>query len=204
MRLLLATHNHGKANEVRWLLKEIGWDVITLNEVAPGLIIPEEGKTFAENARIKARQGFALVKDWTLGEDSGLEVDVLGGQPGVLSARFGGEGATDRERNQRLLELIISFPDERRTARFRCVMCLIDPQGEEHFFEGVCPGKIAHTIRGSSGFGYDPIFIPEGYGLTFAELGQEVKNKISHRARALRQVMDYLKSRTGGKAAGGC
>ncbi len=194
MKLLFATRNQGKFREVKYLCEQAGWAAISLNDIGLDLSVKEDGATFAANAYKKARAAFELTKMWVLGEDSGLEVDALGGQPGIMSARFGGEGATDLERNQRLLEMIIAVPYEKRTARFRCVMCLINPQGEEKFFEGVCEGKIAHTIRGITGFGYDPIFIPEGYGFTFAELEWAVKNEISHRARALRQVIEYLKS----------
>ncbi|NPV13509.1 RdgB/HAM1 family non-canonical purine NTP pyrophosphatase [candidate division WOR-3 bacterium] len=197
MKLLFATRNQGKFREVKYLCEQAGLEAISLNDIGLDLSVKEDGETFAANAYKKARAAFELTKMWVLGEDSGLEVDALGGKPGIMSARFGGEGATDLERNQRLLEMIIAVPYEKRTARFRCVMCLISPQGEEKFFEGVCEGKIAHTIRGITGFGYDPIFIPEGYGFTFAELGWAVKNEISHRARALRQVIEYLKSING-------
>lgn len=197
MRLLFATNNQGKFREAKHLFDQANIETVILNDVCPNLIVREDGKSFAENAVRKARAAFEITRGWVLGEDSGLEVDALGGLPGVMSARFGGEEATDLERNRRLLEMIVAVPYENRTARFRCVVCLINPQGEERLFEGVCEGKIAHTVRGMSGFGYDPIFIPEGYGLTFAELGWAVKSQISHRARALRQVLEYLKSLDG-------
>lgn len=206
MRLLFATRNQGKANEIRQMLNDTtflchsgrgegisSWEVLTVNDVCPDLKIVEDGETFMENAQKKARVVYNATKFWTLSEDSGLEVDALGGKPGLISAGFGGEKATDYERNRRLLEMMIAVPDEQRTARFRCVMCLIDPTGSEKIFEGVCEGKIAHAIRGTLGFGYDPIFIPEGYNQTFAELGQTVKNKISHRAKTFRQVIEHLK-----------
>lgn len=195
MKILLATQNQGKANEARWIFKGSGWEVITLTDVCPELKIPEDGASYAENAQKKARAAFGRTGMWTLGEDSGLEVDALQGRPGIMSKRFGGEEATDLERNRQLLEMMIAVPESERTARFRCLVCLIDPQGSERFFEGVCEGRIAHTIRGGYGFGYDPVFIPEGYALTFAELGQKVKNLISHRARAFQQVLTYLNSR---------
>lgn len=197
MRLLFATHNQGKFREAKHLFDQANLEVVSLNDVCPNLIVKEDGKTLRENASKKARAAFEITGGWVLGEDSGLEVNALGGLPGIMSARFGGEEATDLERNRRLLEMIVAVPCENRTARFRCVVCLINPQGEESLFEGVCEGKIAHTVRGMNGFGYDPIFIPEGYGLTFAELGWAVKNQISHRARALRQVIEYLKSLSG-------
>lgn len=200
MRILFATRNPGKLQEARWLFQRIGWEVVGLAEMCPDLFVPEDGRTYLENARKKAQAAFARTRMWCLGEDSGLEVDALSGAPGVESRRFAGENATDFERNRRLLEMLIALPDERRTARFRCVVCLIDPEGGEEVFEGVCPGKIAHTIRGISGFGYDPVFIPSGYGFTFAELGVQVKNRVSHRARALEQVIDFLRRRTGSES----
>ncbi|MGQ9707513.1 MAG: RdgB/HAM1 family non-canonical purine NTP pyrophosphatase [bacterium] len=211
MKVLLATRNQDKANEVRWIFREGirpesyqhsgGWEVVTLNDVCPDLKISEDGASYAENAQRKARAAFGRTGMWTMGEDSGLEVDALNGGPGIMSARFGGEEATDLERNRRLLEMMIAVPESERTARFHCVVCLIDPQGVEQIFEGVCKGRIAHTIRGVFGFGYDPVFIPEGYGLTFAELGQTVKNRISHRAKAFQKVQAYMLSRLNSECA---
>ncbi len=193
MKILFATDNQGKLNEVRWILHDTGWQLISLSDINYSADIPETGQTYYDNAVIKARAGFSIYKSWTMAEDSGLEIDALGGKPGVLSARFFPPDVTYFERNRRILELIISVPTEKRTACFRSVVCLIDPTGEERYFEGVCRGRIAHTIRGGYGFGYDPIFIPDGYGLTFAEMGQEIKNRISHRARAIRQMVQFLK-----------
>jgi XTP/dITP diphosphohydrolase len=130
---------------------------------------------------------------WVLAEDSGLEVDALGGEPGVRSARYAGEGATAADLIRKVLGRMVSVRDDQRTARFRCVMCVIDPEGRETCFEGRCEGRIAQSARGSSGFGYDPIFIPDGYDQTFAELGLAVKGKISHRARAMQQVITFLR-----------
>lgn len=195
MKILFATHNQFKANEVRQIFQGNNYEVLTLNEVCPELKITEDGSTFAENARKKARTAFTRTGMWTLGEDSGLEIDALNGLPGIMSARFIREDATDIERNRRILLMMIAVPEEKRTARFRCVVCLIEPGGKEEIFEGVCEGRIAHTIRGIHGFGYDPIFIPEGYTQTFAELGQGVKNRISHRARAFQKVLNYLQTR---------
>ncbi len=195
MKILFATRNQGKANEVRQLLGKNGWEVVTLNEVCAEIKIIEDGSTYAENARNKARVTFAQFRMWTLGEDSGLEIDALAGAPGIMSARFLGEEATDLERNRRILDKMIAVPEEKRTARFRCVVCLIEPEGQEQVFEGICEGRIAHTIRGVYGFGYDPVFIPEGYTLAFAELGQVVKNRISHRAKAFQKVLNYLQTR---------
>jgi XTP/dITP diphosphohydrolase len=157
--------------------------------------VDEDGATFEENARKKARAATGLGVGWVMAEDAGLEVDALGGEPGVRSARYCGPDATDADRMRKVLERMIAVPDEKRTARFRCAMCIIDPDGEEVVLEGRCHGRIAHTARGNAGFGYDPVFMPDGHGRTFAELGMDVKHRISHRARALRKVVSYLATR---------
>ncbi len=194
MKLLLATRNCNKVIEMRQALEGSGWHVISLSDVQGVPEVEEDGVTFEENALKKARTAARFSGLWTLAEDSGLEVDALGGEPGVRSARYAGEGATDAERIRKLLGRLVAVRDERRTARFRCVMCLVDSTGKERCFEGHCEGRIAHAARGSSGFGYDPIFIPDGYDRTFAELGFGVKGRISHRARALQQVIAYLRN----------
>ncbi len=176
-------------------LRRAGWTIVALDQFPDFPAIEEDGRTFEDNARKKARAAAALGSDWTLAEDAGLEIDALNGEPGVMSARYAGEQATDTERVRKVLDRMIAVPDERRTARFRCVMCLVGPDKEETLFTGMCSGRISHTPRGTAGFGYDPIFIPDGYGLTFAELGLDVKHRISHRARALRKVIEYLRRR---------
>jgi len=195
VRLVAATRNPGKLAEIQTLLDGAGWHVAALDDVSPAAVLGEDGLSFEENARQKARAAFAAVKTWVLAEDSGLEVDALEGDPGVMSARYCGPDASDAERNRVLLERIVAVPDEKRTARFRCVACVIDPAGNEALFEGACAGRISHHQRGRAGFGYDPIFIPDGFSRTFAELGAETKDRISHRAQALRQVADYLRGR---------
>jgi XTP/dITP diphosphohydrolase len=171
-----------------------GWQVVMLSDIADAPEVKEDGVTFQENAIKKARSAARGSGLWTLAEDSGLEVDALGGEPGVKSARYAGQGAGDPDRIRKVLDRLASLPAERRTARFRCVMCLVDPAGNEDCFEGRCEGRIAGEARGTAGFGYDPIFVPEGYDQTFAELGLGVKNRISHRARAMQQVIEYLRS----------
>jgi XTP/dITP diphosphohydrolase len=192
MKLLLATRNSNKVIELQHALEGAGWQVLTLADIASAPDVEEDGATFHDNALKKARIAARFSHLWTLAEDSGLEIDALGGEPGVRSARYAGEGATDAERIQKVLRQLVSVRDEQRTARFRCVMCTIDPADQENCFEGRCEGRIANDARGSSGFGYDPIFIPDGYDKTFAELGLGVKSKISHRARAMQQVIEYL------------
>ena len=192
MKLLLATRNRHKVTEMQHALAGTGWQVMMLSDFGDAPEVKEDGATFEENARKKARSAAARVEMWTLAEDAGLEVDALGGEPGVRSARYAGEGASDGDRIRKVLGQLISVPDERRTARFLCVMCLIDTAGKETCFQGRCEGRIAHSARGTTGFGYDPIFIPEGHDKTFAELGLTVKSKISHRARAMQQVIVFL------------
>ena len=195
MKLLFASHNPGKVAEVGCLLEGTGWRVMGLSAVGTDVDLVESGMTFEENASLKARQAAQVFKGWTLADDSGLEVDALGGEPGVFSARYAGPGATDADRVKRLLDRLIAVPDEKRTARFRCVMCLVDPDGDEHTFEGRVEGSISYHPRGTSGFGYDPVFIPQGEARTFAELGLGFKNRISHRAEAVRAVVAYLRTR---------
>lgn len=197
MKLLLATRNRNKLTEVQHALAGSGWQVMILSDLGDAPEVQEDGSTFEENARKKARTAAERAKMWILAEDSGLEVDALGGEPGVKSARYCGEGASDADRMRKVLDRLISVPDERRTARFRCAMCLVDPAGNETCFEGCCEGRIAHSARGSAGFGYDPVFMPDGYAQTFGELGLSVKSKISHRARAMHQVIGFLRSRVG-------
>jgi XTP/dITP diphosphohydrolase len=194
VKLLLATRNRNKVVEIQHALEGTDWQVITLSDVADAPDVEEDGATFHDNALKKARSAARFSRLWTLAEDSGLEIDALGGEPGVKSARYAGEGASDADRIRKVLGLLTAVPDERRTGRFRCTMCVIDPAGAESCFEGRCEGRIADRSRGESGFGYDPIFIPEGYEKTFAELGPGVKNRISHRARAMQQVLAFLRS----------
>lgn len=193
MKILFATRNQGKLEEVRWLFSGTNWQIISPNEINFESDVSETGQTYRDNATLKARAAFARYRSWTVAEDSGLEIDALDGKPGVLSARFFPPGVNYFERCRRILEMLISVPDEQRTATFRCTVCLITPEGEEKIFDGVCRGRIAHAIRGGYGFGYDPIFIPEGSGLTFAEMGLETKNLLSHRAHAFRQLLKYLR-----------
>lgn len=194
MRLLLATSNRNKVLEMERALENTGWQVMMLSDLGDMPEVEEDGTTFEDNARKKARSAAERAKTWTLAEDSGLEVDALGGEPGVKSARYAGEGASDADRIRKVLDRLVAVPEERRTARFRCVMCLVNPAGDETCFDGRCEGSIAHDACGSAGFGYDPIFVPEGYDRTFAELGLGVKGRISHRARAMERVIGFLRS----------
>jgi XTP/dITP diphosphohydrolase len=183
--IVIATKNPGKFKEIVALL--YGLDVLLLPLDRAGLTVvpPESGESFQENAGLKAA-AVARSSGWlSLADDSGLEVDALGGEPGVRSARFGGPHATDADRNRLLLEKLRGVPAEKRTARFHCVVAIAQPQGPTRFAEGICEGRIALAPRGTHGFGYDPLFEIESLGKTFAELEPEVKNRISHRAKAM-------------------
>ncbi|UCG43701.1 MAG: XTP/dITP diphosphatase [candidate division WOR-3 bacterium] len=193
MKLVVASRNPGKVTELRDLLQGNGWEVVGLADVGFDQEVTEDGYTFEANARKKARAVAKKVRTWTLADDSGLEVDALGGEPGVQSARYAGDNASDTDRMKKLLDRMIAVPDENRTARFRCVICLVDPKGRAHTFSGRCEGRIAHHARGHAGFGYDPVFIPDGNSKTFGELGLDVKRRLSHRARAMQKVVAYLR-----------
>ena len=191
--ILLATGNSGKIKELKELLADLPLQMLGLNEFSNAREVEETGETFAENAVLKA-SGYALQTGlWALADDSGLEVAALGGAPGVLSARYGGKDSTDEEKIIKLLEELKKTRDKKRHARFVCAMAISDESGEIRFLaEGVCDGAIAVTHSGTRGFGYDPIFIPEGFDRTFGELESEIKMKISHRARAIKKIIRFL------------
>ncbi|HEX8163740.1 MAG TPA: RdgB/HAM1 family non-canonical purine NTP pyrophosphatase [Pyrinomonadaceae bacterium] len=191
--LLLATSNAGKVRELAQLLEALPVRLRDLSEFGRVAPVEETGETFEENASLKATAYGRLTGRLTLADDSGLEVEALGGAPGVRSARYAGADATDGQRVARLLEELEGAGDDERGARFVCVLALYDPAAESlHLFRGVCAGRIAASARGSQGFGYDPVFVPEGYDLSFAELPAAVKRRISHRARALADARRHL------------
>jgi len=185
-RLIIATGNSHKVAEFAKLLEGSGFQAESANSCGGMPAVEETGETFAENARIKALalRAVAPRDRWILSDDSGLEVDALSGAPGVHSARYAGFGATDGDNVEKLLLALAVVPPANRLARFRCVLCLIGPDGKEHFFDGACEGSIADKPLGKNGFGYDPVFIPEGYAQTFGELDGSVKSRLSHRALA--------------------
>jgi len=201
VRLVVASRNRGKVEEVRRLLSQLGLEVRSLDEagVAPGLELPEPHETFAENALSKARALQGLLGGWALGDDSGLEVDALGGAPGVRSARFAGvEGAgRDAANNAKLLQALQGIEARRRTARFVCCLALVGPSSELLTARGTCEGVILESPRGQTGFGYDPLFLPAGCTLTMAELGLDEKNRLSHRGQALQRLYQALRARLG-------
>lgn len=190
MLIALATANRGKVEELSRLLPS--WvEVTTIADL--GVELPEEtGETFLENALLKARAVAERAQVVAVADDSGLEVDALGGLPGVRSARFAGEPPNDQANNVLLLEKLAGVPPEGRTARFRSVVAMVAPDCCEFYEEGVVEGEIVSSPRGESGFGYDPLFQPQGYLRTFAEMALDEKNEISHRGRAFRKVAPRL------------
>jgi len=189
-RLIIATRNSHKTSEIRAILGD-RFEVVDATAFSDFPEIEETGQTFLENARLKAEGISRHVEGWVLSDDSGLEVDALNGAPGVWSSSFGGEEGNHPKNNARLMEEMAGQADRR--ARFRCTMVLARNGKEEAHFSGTVEGSIIPELRGTKGFGYDPLFIPEGYDETFAELGDAVKNSLSHRSRALAQAADFLK-----------
>jgi XTP/dITP diphosphohydrolase len=194
--LLVATGNAGKVRELSLLLADAPLRLRLLSEFPAITEAEETGATFAENATIKALQYSSQSGLLTLSDDSGLVVDALGGAPGVYSARYAGTQATYAERMARLLGELAATSDDQRRARFVCVIALAHPStGALQTFEGTCEGRIALAPRGAGGFGYDPVFIPEGHTQTFGELPDAIKQNISHRARALSKAVSFLRER---------
>lgn len=192
MKLLLATSNPGKVLELRHLLQSVQISILTPHDIGLKLIVPEVGKTYHENARSKAL-AFSEASGLTaLADDSGLEVDFLDGEPGVNSARYAGEDADDRARIEKLLGKLRGVPWDKRTARFRCVIALASPDGMVDFAEGSCDGIITLAPKGASGFGYDPVFYFPEYDMTMAELPMELKNRVSHRGKAMAAALPII------------
>jgi XTP/dITP diphosphohydrolase len=191
--LLLATRNPGKVREIETILRGSRWSFSSLQSF-PGVDTPAEtGATYADNAILKARFYALATGMCALADDSGLEVEALGGAPGVFSARYAGPNSTDADRRTLLLSELAKIPDANRRARFVAVVAISDAKGSVlNVSEGICEGTITFSPRGDGGFGYDPLFVPDGYHQTFAELSEEIKNRISHRARALMNTRDFL------------
>ena len=191
MDLLIATTNAGKLAEIEAALKELPVRILSLKDFPAAPEVVEDGATFEENAVKKARALAAFSGLPALADDSGLEVDALGGAPGIYSARYSGDDADDARNNRKLLDQLAGLPEERRGARFVCVLALSAPQGE-WLFRAECPGRIAFAPRGAHGFGYDPLFLYAPLGRTFGELDRETKSSVSHRGLALQKLKAAL------------
>jgi XTP/dITP diphosphohydrolase len=194
-RLVVATANRGKTREINRIVAELGFTVSSLLDVNDPPEIIEDADSFEGNAVKKARIVSAHYGCDSLADDSGLVVDALNGAPGVHSARYGGPGLNDRERYEKLLAALIDVPESARTARFECALAFVSPGNEPAIFRGTVEGRIASGPTGANGFGYDPIFIPEGVGMSMAELDVDQKKHISHRGRALAAFAQWLRKR---------
>lgn len=194
-RILFATSNQGKMKEVREILADLGVEVISMREAGVSAEIVEDGETFEENAVIKARTIMELTGEVTLADDSGLEIDALGGEPGVYSARYMGEDTSYHIKNNDLIRRLSQVPRQQRTARFVCSIAAAFPDGEIITTDGVIEGLIGYEEAGENGFGYDPIFVVPQLGCTTAQLSDEQKNEISHRGKALRKMKEELRKR---------
>jgi len=201
-KLLLATSNQAKVREYRSLLQSLPYELVTLAEQGINTTVSEVGKSLEENARLKATALAGESQLLALADDSGLEVDALGGEPGQLSARYAGEGASDKDRVNYLLARLKGVPWPERSARFRCVIAIATPDGGVEFCSGECEGFITLEPRGEQGFGYDPVFYLPHLDKTMAELPLEVKNQVSHRGEAARKVNQVLGRLSDSKYAG--
>ncbi len=199
--LLVATRNKKKLKEIKELLQDLDLTITSLADYPDLPMIEEDGKTFAENAIKKAATIALYTKKLTMGEDSGIEIKALNNRPGVFSARYSGDNATDKKNNAKLLKELKGIPSAKRQARYRCLVALVDRHGIVDVVRGSCSGLIATKERGTNGFGYDPLFVIPRYGKTFGELPCEIKANISHRARAFKKIkkviQKYFESRRG-------
>lgn len=197
MRIIAATKNKHKIEEIQAITKEFGMDVVSRADAGvPDIEVEEDGDTFEKNSEKKAREIMELCGEITIADDSGLMVDALDGAPGVISARFAGEDGNDLKNNEKLLKLLEDVPPEKRTARFVSVITMVYPDGRKIVARGECKGHMIYQPKGSNGFGYDPLFVPDGYDRTFAELTGEEKNRISHRAVALQNLRRKLEEQS--------
>ena len=192
-KLVIATKNKGKVVEIKDILADMDVEVVSMLEEGIDIEVVEDGTTFEENALKKALEIKSMTDAIVMADDSGLEVDYLGGQPGIYSARFSGEGATIETNNQKLLTLMDGVKEQERTARYVCAIAVVLQDDTYFVVRGQCEGIIGSELRGIYGFGYDPLFYLPEYGKTMAELGPEVKNKISHRARVLEKMKEKLR-----------
>jgi XTP/dITP diphosphohydrolase len=193
--IVLASRNVKKAREVAEILAPAGFQVVAVTAYPDAPEVEEDGSTFAENAAKKAREIAVHLGQWVIGEDSGLQVDALSGAPGIYSARFSGPDATDDRNNQKLMEELLSVPEDRRGAGYVCSVALSDPEGNIRIAcEGTCRGRILTVASGQGGFGYDPYFLIPEYHLTFGQLSSVVKHRLSHRARAFAKFLPLIRT----------
>ena len=192
MRIVFATKNEGKVREITEMIDRTDIELVSLNHFTSLPEIVEDGKTYLENALKKAKAISEFTGETVLADDSGLQVDVLGGQPGVYSARYAGEGATDEKNNAKLLDRLKNIPEDKRTASFFCALVLYDRDGRYASFEAEWRGRIIDEGRGTNGFGYDPIFLDPKFNKTAAELTPDIKNKVSHRGQAFAKLKACL------------
>ena len=194
-KLVVATKNKGKIVELKRLLEGMNYEVLSMQDAGIDIDVVEDGTTFEENALKKAQEIAKISKTIVLSDDSGIEVDYLNGEPGIYSARFGGPELDDEGRNQLLLTKLAGVPDEKRTARYVCAIAVVFTDGSNVIIRDTCEGVINHKGVGDKGFGYDPLFYLPEYGKTMAQLDMDIKNKISHRGKALQKMVQELKQR---------
>lgn len=193
MEIIVATKNQGKLREIRSILRGLSIQLHGLNDFKNVPNVEEDGESFAENGLKKARFYSQFFGKLTIADDSGLEVDALGGRPGIYSARYAGKGASDQENRKKLLKELEGVPISKRGAGFKCAIAVVSPDGREILTEGSCRGRVGFKEIGKNGFGYDPLFILPQYGKTMAQLSLEEKNRVSHRGKALRKLRKVLK-----------
>ena len=191
-RIVFATGNEDKMREVREIMKDTGFEVVSMREAGIKTDAVENGSSFTENAVIKARAVASLTDDYVMADDSGLVIDALGGEPGIYSARYMGRNTPYHEKNYNIINRLNGVPDEKRTARFVCAVAAVFPDGSEKCVKETMEGKIGYSEAGKNGFGYDPIFFLPEYGMTSAEIPEELKNSISHRGKALRHMKEVI------------
>ncbi len=192
-RIIFATGNAGKMREIREILADLGMEILSMREAGADIDIEENGTSYEENALIKARAVAKVTGELVLADDSGLEIDALGGEPGVYSARYLGEDTPYSVKNANLISRLEGVPDEERTARFVCAIAAVLPDGRELTTRAAIEGRIGYEEKGQGGFGYDPIFFVPQFGKTTAELTAEEKNKVSHRGKALELMKEELR-----------
>ncbi|TAL68017.1 MAG: RdgB/HAM1 family non-canonical purine NTP pyrophosphatase [Bacteroidetes bacterium] len=199
MKLLIGTNNQYKVREIKEILEREfpgKFEIVTPADVLDNSIdIEETGETLEENAYLKSSEFYSLTKIPSISDDTGLEIEALNGEPGVNSARYSGEHGNDAENRKKVLNLLNGVPEEKRKARFRTVICYVE-EGRTEYIEGICSGRIINEERGKKGFGYDSIFAPDGFDKTFAEMTAEEKNNLSHRGKAIRNLVEFFRNKT--------